>query len=53
MREKIDKIINYHNTVASVGAKMSDILASQIMKGSKTRSHNPTYLIKRHPPNLM
>jgi predicted transcriptional regulator YheO len=40
-RDKIDKIINSHNTAASVGAKISDILASQIMKGSKTSSHNP------------
>lgn len=52
-RDKIDKIINSHNTAASVGAKISDILASQIMKGSKTSSHNPTNRMKRHPSNLM
>ena len=52
-RDKIDKIINSHNTAASVGSKISDILASQIMKGSKTSSHNPTNRMKRHPSNLM
>lgn len=51
-RDKIDKIINSHINAASVGAKISDMLASQIMKGSKTSSYNPSNRMKRQPSNL-
>jgi uncharacterized protein YhfF len=52
-RDKVDKIINSHNAAASVGAKISDVLASQVMNGSKTSSYSPTNRMKRHPSNLM
>jgi hypothetical protein len=47
-KEKIDKIISSHNSaVASVGARVSDIMANQIMKGSKTSVNNAIARITR------
>jgi phosphate starvation-inducible protein PhoH len=47
-KEKIDKKISSHNSAVSrVGARVYDIMANQIMKGSKTSVHNAIARITR------